>query len=141
MAAWQGAGASGVQGIYQREFNADGTPRIGERRVNTTDSGKHESPTVQAQAPYGYVIVWDGQVGDDSQGIGLQRYGDPSMPTITSRNKLIRDPKHPDDTTLFPEVIYLDESVPMKTITLTNTSNLTVYPILEDANGDCPGGQ
>ena len=122
--AWRSS-AAGTDGIFQREFNADGTSRFGERRVNAIDSGTQLNPTIRPQGPDGYVVVWDGNVRGDTRGIGMQRYGDPFMPAITSDNKLVGD---------FREVLYLDPSVPMKTFTLYNSSNLTIYPILEDAN-------
>lgn len=118
-------------GIYQREFNIDGTPRFGERRVNSTLDGTQTNPSIRSQGPDGYVVVWDGKIGTTAQGIGMQRYGDPFMPTVTSDNKYVDG---------FNEVLYLkpnvptDPVIPMKTITLHNSSNLTIYPILEDAN-------
>lgn len=118
-------------GIYQREYNSDGTPRFGERMVNTTLDGTQTNPTIRAQGPDGYVVVWDGKIGTVAQGIGMQRYGDPFMPTITSDNKVVNG---------FNEVLYLkpnlptDPVIPMKTFTLYNSSHLTIYPILEDAN-------
>lgn len=121
--AWRSA--QNGDGIYQREFNSDGTPRFGERLVNSTLDGTQTNPTVRSQGPDGYVVVWDGKIGADAQGIGMQRYGDPLMPTITSDNKKIGD---------YYETLYLDPSVPMKTFTLHNSSNMTIYPMLEDAN-------
>ncbi|MFT3883736.1 MAG: hypothetical protein QM703_29415 [Gemmatales bacterium] len=118
-------------GIYQREYNSDGTPRFGERLVNSTLDGTQTNPTIRSQGPDGYVVVWDGKIGSVAQGIGMQRYGDPFMPTITSDNKYVDG---------FNEVLYLkpnvptDPVIPMKTFTLYNSSNLTIYPILEDAN-------
>ncbi|MFO0845632.1 MAG: hypothetical protein U0797_25150 [Gemmataceae bacterium] len=140
VAAWRTTTLTG-DGIYQREFNPDGTPRLGERKVNKTDAGAQAHPTIAAQAPAGYAVVWAGKIVGDSQGIGMQRYGDPLMPTLTSDNKLVEF-KNADGSSMgiFPEVLYLkpgqtdDPTIPMKTFTLHNSSNLTIYPFLEDAN-------
>src|SRR5262249_57862038 len=61
----------------------------------------------------------------DSQGVGLQLYGDPFMPTNTKSS--------------LTDVLYtLDHSVasqlPLKTVTLHNNTEQTVYPILRAAN-------
>ncbi len=131
--AWQGVGAETVSGIYQREFGADGTPRFGERLVNKTADGLHENPTVRAQGPSGYIVAWDGKIQYKdtplapvkyyNQGIGIQQYGDPFMPK-NSKEKA-------------SDVLFMGDSqnqVPLKTITLTNNTEQTVYPILRSAN-------
>lgn len=138
--AWRGKGAADADGIYAREFSADGAPRGGERLVNTTVAGTQQNPTVRAQKQgeqEGYVVVWDGNIGAgrtyssgglgggaDSRGIGMQRVGDdpimPDAPLPANQVVWMGDDKHPP--------------VPDKTIIITNNTNRTIFPFLRDVN-------
>src|SRR5262249_26499919 len=63
---WAGAGAGGDgSDIYARLYNANGTPRGGEFRVNATMTGIQANYQV-AMAPDGtFVIAWSNVLGDD----------------------------------------------------------------------------
>jgi len=147
--AWRGSTKDGTPAIYQREFADNGAARFGERLVNATVAGAHNNPEVRAQGPDGYVIAWDGNIngrriesktpGDlkapsvakftpDSQGIGLQLYGDPFMASNTT-NSLTGA-----TGVLYTEKPSVASQVPLKTITLTNNTEQTIYPILRAAN-------
>ncbi|MFN0056328.1 MAG: cellulase family glycosylhydrolase [Planctomycetales bacterium] len=77
--AWQGAGAADGDGVYVREFNADGTTADEERLANATIAGTQGRPTVRAQGT-DYLVAWDGNFAggaggaSDTQGIVLQRF-------------------------------------------------------------------
>lgn len=141
VAAWGGAGVGDNRGVFVREFNADGTPRGDELRANTTVAGFQAHPTVQATGT-GYVLAWDGnieaRVGDgnpglaaDDRGIALRatqetQWGMPG-PSVGKR----------DDVMKFsiPGIGVVQEVSP-KVITFTNTTDRTIYPILESANNN-----
>jgi hypothetical protein len=83
---WQ-SGGSGLAGtldtdVFLQRWNADGTLRGSELRVNTTTLGCQGAPAV-AGAPNGaFVVVWQSQGQDgDGWGIFAQRY-DPSGATV-----------------------------------------------------------
>jgi Ca2+-binding RTX toxin-like protein len=62
-------------GVYQQRYNADGSARSGEQRVNTTVIGSQQSQSVTALADGGWVVTWQ-SFGQDGSGYGIyqQRY-------------------------------------------------------------------
>jgi hypothetical protein len=63
---WQSDEQDGSEaGIYQQPYDADGTARGGETRVNTETDGDQTSPRITALADGGWVVTWqsDGQDG------------------------------------------------------------------------------
>ncbi|MDV6345453.1 DUF4347 domain-containing protein, partial [Nitrosomonas sp. Is37] len=72
--SWQSSDGSGY-GIYGQRYNADGTVRGAEFRINTTVASDQQSPTIAALEDGGFVVSWHsfGQDGSD-WGIYAQRY-------------------------------------------------------------------
>ena len=68
---WQSAlqDGSGI-GIYAQAYNANGTLRGGEFRVNTYTASDQTAPEVDALADGGYVICWQSS-GQDGAGAGI----------------------------------------------------------------------
>ncbi|WP_406694269.1 hypothetical protein V5E97_24640 [Singulisphaera sp. Ch08] len=139
VAAWEGSGGGDNHGVFVREFNADGTPRSAEQRANTTVAGIQAHPTVQA-AGTGYVLAWDGMIGAggngvdsaaDTRGIALRGTQEPqwAMPesSVATRDEVM--------TFTIPGIGVVQQVSP-KTITFTNTTDRTIYPILESANNN-----
>lgn len=56
-------------GVYARQYNAAGTARGDEFRVNTTTTGAQDSPVVAMAADGRFLIVWEGQGTGDTDGI------------------------------------------------------------------------
>lgn len=73
---WASNGQDGDSyGIYQQRYNADGTPKDGEQRVNTYTTGKQSEASVTALADGGWVVTWESVDQDGSaEGIYQQRY-------------------------------------------------------------------
>lgn len=142
--AWEGDGDGDRRGIFAREFDADGTPRGDETRVNETVAGIQADPTVRASGS-GYVVAWAGRVaaaataaGDlaaeaaaDASGVALRSTDEPlwAMPasSVGTRDEVM--------TFTIPGIGVISQVSP-KTITFTNTTGRTVYPILESANNN-----
>lgn len=131
--AWEGRGAGDRRGVLAREFDADGTPRGDEARVNQDPAGVQANPTVQPLGA-GYAVAWDGRVGTagapDPGGIALRSTAEVAygMPGTTV-------PKDQVMTFAIPGIGVLSEVSP-KQITFTNTTSRTIYPILESANNN-----
>ena len=64
-------------GIYAQHFNADGSPRSEEFRVNTETYDDQGDLTVAALADGGYVVAWESesQDGDPDQGNNDDDFG------------------------------------------------------------------
>lgn len=133
--AWAGTGVGDDSGIFVREFNADGTPDGAERRVNETIEGVQARPTIQASG-LGYAIAWDGRVGDpassgDARGIALRGTQETQWtmpaPSVGTRDEVMKF--------VIPEIGVVQQVSP-KTITITNTTDRTIFPILESANSN-----
>ena len=123
--AWQGAGNADSQGVYVRTFKADGAAQQDERLANSTGDGQQVNPTVRPLGT-GFVTAWNGQGNGDSAGVFLQRFGQQQF-------------LMPEDTrSAASDVLFFGNSdignVPLKTITITNTTKATIYPILRAAN-------
>jgi len=59
------ADGNGLKNIRMRGFQADGTERWGERRVNVRKRGQQQQPKI-AMGPFGdFVIVWENDAEDD----------------------------------------------------------------------------
>ena len=74
--AWQSTGQDGASGgIYAQAYNADGTARGSEFRVNTTTALAQTRPDITALSGGGYLISWESELGDASgYGIYAQVY-------------------------------------------------------------------
>ena len=75
----------GTIGVYQREFNADGSARSAERLVNTTTANDQANPSMAMNALGQYVVVWQGNGPGDADGIFFQRYTPRGGPRRTTR--------------------------------------------------------
>lgn len=130
--AWQGTGNGDADGVYVRTFKANGTAQDDERVANSTNGGSQINPTVRP-LNRGFVTAWNGMGTGDSSGVFLQRFGQQqyAMPADT-RSKA-------------SEVLFFGNAdignVPLKTITITNTTKDTIYPILRSANSKAAGQQ
>jgi hypothetical protein len=75
VAAWASFGqdAPGGYGVYDRRFNAAGTPQGGEQLVNTFTPGYQWQPQVSMSATGGYVVTWSsyGQESTATPGYGI----------------------------------------------------------------------
>ena len=124
VAAWRGNGASDADGIFVREFNADGTPRGGEQRVNATVAGTQANPAVLSLGSMVYSVAWDGNVAGDSRGIATAAVqagiSMPDGPDSLNRVFFVGNADYP--------------APPLKTITLYNNTERMIYPVLENAN-------
>jgi hypothetical protein len=63
-------------GVYAQQYDAEGSPRGPEFRVNTYTMGNQTRPAVGMDADGDFVVVWTGQGADDSSSSGVygQRY-------------------------------------------------------------------
>ncbi len=77
---WNGKGAGDANGVFVREFGADGAALGSESLVNSTTDGAQQFSTVVA-ASSGYVVAWSGKGTGDSDGVFLRRLG--SGPTTS----------------------------------------------------------
>jgi Matrixin len=71
--SWTATGTDGSTGVYAQQFSAAGEPVGRETPVNTTTSG-YQWRSAVAAAEDGFVVVWNGQGGADSDGVFAQRY-------------------------------------------------------------------
>ena len=72
---WESDGQDGSgDGVYARLFDADGTPRGSEFRVNTTVSNDQNSSSVAAIPNGGFVVVWMHEIVNDTTEIRMQEY-------------------------------------------------------------------
>ena len=81
---WESVGQDGsAEGIYQQRYNADGSTRGVEQRVNTYTGGAQGAASVTALADGGWLVTWHsvGQDGD-STGVYQQRYDAEGMPAL-----------------------------------------------------------
>lgn len=63
------------EGIYQRRYNANGTPKTGEELVNTVVANRQTQPSVTVLADGGWIVTWSSLDQDGSgEGIYQQRY-------------------------------------------------------------------
>jgi len=69
---WQSNGQDdpGGLGVYQQAYNADGSARGGEVRVNSHVAGDQATPQVTALAGGGWVVTWESN-GQDGSGRGV----------------------------------------------------------------------
>ena len=76
VAAWQSTDQDGSgEGIYARIFNANGTAKTSEFRVNTETLNDQTDPAIEALADGGFIISWESSGQDGSgKGIYAQRY-------------------------------------------------------------------
>lgn len=132
--AWEGRGAGDGQGIFLREFDADGTPKGDERLVNQTVAGLQADPALVASGQ-GYAVAWNGRTeagaSGDARGVALRgavatEWLMPSA-SVGSRDDVM--------TFTIPNIGVVQQVSP-KTITITNTTDRTVFPILESANNN-----
>jgi hypothetical protein len=73
---WEANGKNGLNDVYQRVYNADGTARGGEILVNTTTTGNQRDASTTALADGGWMVTWYSDSGQDGDGQGVyqQRY-------------------------------------------------------------------
>jgi hypothetical protein len=76
LVTWGSNGQDGSgSGVYQQRYNADGTLKDGEQRVNTYTTDWQDHPRVTALADGGWLITWASYTQDgSSNGIYQQRY-------------------------------------------------------------------
>ncbi|MBB3018615.1 Ca2+-binding RTX toxin-like protein [Microvirga lupini] len=92
------------ENIYQRRYNADGTPKTDEQRVNTEPASRQMTPSVTVLADGGWIVTWssldpDGAGWDiyqrhyDKDGIpdekgeqpvNSEKAGDQTQPSVTA---------------------------------------------------------
>jgi hypothetical protein len=71
-------------GVFGRRYDADGTPRGDDFRVNTYTTGNQDSPSIAGGAGGRFVIAWQSEAQDgDDDGVFARRY-DPSAATTTT---------------------------------------------------------
>jgi hypothetical protein len=82
---WSSASQDGSgYGVFGRRYDADGTPRGDDFRVNTYTTGNQDAPAIAAGAGGQFVIAWQSYDQDgDYGGVFAQRY-DPSASTTTT---------------------------------------------------------
>lgn len=69
------------EGVYQQRYNANGTPRDGEQRVNTTTTDRQTKSSVTILADDGWIVTWSSLNQDGSgEGIYQQRYNADGSP-------------------------------------------------------------
>jgi hypothetical protein len=76
LVTWTSSGQDGSgRGIYQQRYNADGSLRGSEQKVNTYTTNGQLEPSVTALADGGWVVTWN-STGQDGSGYGVyqQRY-------------------------------------------------------------------
>ena len=78
--AWNGQGSGDPNGVFIREFDADGTALSDQSLVNTTTDDAQRFTKVIAGSS-GYVVAWSGRGTGDNDGVFLRRLG--SAPTAT----------------------------------------------------------
>jgi hypothetical protein len=79
---WGSSGQDGSgYGVYGQRFNAMGTPRGSEFRVNTFTTGDQNFPSIAALTGGGFVITWASN-GQDGSGFGVygQHYNPKGVP-------------------------------------------------------------
>jgi hypothetical protein len=75
LVTWQSSDPDGSNfDIYQQRYNADGTTRGGEERVNTTTAGIQELPNVTRLGDGGWLVTWQSTGQSSSADIYQQRY-------------------------------------------------------------------
>ncbi len=62
---WNGWTASDDRDVYLRVYSADGAPRSGEIRVNTTTAYSQAKPAVRYRPDGSFVVVWESWQQDD----------------------------------------------------------------------------
>ncbi|NBJ11494.1 hypothetical protein [Microvirga arsenatis] len=68
-------------GVYQQRYNANGSPRGGEQKVNTTTVASQEKSSIAAMPDGGWVVTWtSGDQDGSGSGIYQQRYDSNGMP-------------------------------------------------------------
>lgn len=56
--AWEGYNDGSINGVFGRRYDASGTPRAGEFRVNTFTTHQQIYPFIAADAAGGFTVVW-----------------------------------------------------------------------------------
>gem|GEM_PF-5619737 len=130
--AWAGRGQGDSAGVFPREFAADGTPLGGETLVNSTVAGVQAMPTVHTRGADGFVVAWSGQVSlAERAGLAMRATLEKqiAMPKTTVSKR--------DDVMTFtiPGIGEINKVSP-KMMTFTNTTDRTIYPILEGVNSN-----
>jgi hypothetical protein len=76
--AWESGGQDGSDfGVYARRYDSAGTPVTPEFRVNTTTAGGQRLPTIDLTDAGRVVVAWHGNGPGDTQGVFVQRFGEP----------------------------------------------------------------
>ncbi len=130
--AWAGRGKGDAAGVFLREFAADGTPLGGETLVNSSVAGVQAMPSVHTRGADGFVVAWSGQASvAERSGLAMRATLEKqiAMPTTTVSKR--------DDVMTFtiPGIGEINKVSP-KLLTFTNTTDRTVYPILQGANSN-----
>jgi hypothetical protein len=79
---WSGAGAADDSGIFAQRYDAEGTRRGSEFRVNSRVTGYQWWPHVASDAAGGFVVAWQDGSGQDGSGTGAfaRRYDASGLP-------------------------------------------------------------
>ncbi len=72
--AWDGWTAGDDRDVYLRVYGADGAPRTGEIRVNTTTAYSQARPAVRYRPDGSFVVVWESWQQDDGLAAGYGVY-------------------------------------------------------------------
>lgn len=72
--AWDGWTANDDRDVYLRVFGADGTPRTGEIRVNTTTAYSQAKPSIRYRPDGSFVVVWESWMQEGALAYGYGVY-------------------------------------------------------------------
>lgn len=130
--AWAGRGMGDAAGVFLREFAADGTPLGGEQLVNSSVAGVQAMPSVHTRGADGFVVAWSGQASvAERSGLAMRATQEKqfAMPktTVSARDDVM--------TFTIPGIGEVNKVSP-KLMTFTNTTDRTIYPILQGANSN-----
>ncbi|MGE5609734.1 MAG: SdrD B-like domain-containing protein, partial [Bacillota bacterium] len=79
--AWASNGQDGDgTGIYARSYDAAGTAKANEFRVNTTTRGSQACPAVALADNGSFVVAWEGWGATDDSGVYAQRFNAQGLP-------------------------------------------------------------
>ena len=78
--AYQGSGRGDVDGVFARQFAADGTPKADEFLLNATTAGFQEFASLVPWAEGGFIAVWSGRGQGDRQGVFARLFDSSANP-------------------------------------------------------------
>ncbi len=94
--AWHGDDGIETTGVYARSFNADGTARENDFRVNTNTLGT--DPVIASDANGDFVVAWQSSYDQDGEGSGIAargyRTGQPDAVGVKRGSSFYLDSNH-----------------------------------------------